>query len=78
MTENSPFCNITIINDEGKNQQWMLSTVSGNRTLTQTPKYLTEGYFLIIKGEKKISVKWRNLAVQTSDQSQTPNNNGTE
>lgn len=36
VTEKSPFCNITIINDEGKNQQWMLSTVFGNRTLTET------------------------------------------
>jgi len=54
VTEKSPFCNITIINDEGKNQQWMLSTVFGNRTLTQTPKYLTGGYLLIIKGEKDI------------------------
>lgn len=36
VTEKSPFCNITVINDEGKNQQWMLSTVFGNRTLTET------------------------------------------
>lgn len=46
--------------------------VFGNRALTQTPKYLRGGYLLITKGKKKTSVKWRNLAVQASDQSQTP------
>lgn len=40
------------------------------------PKVPHRRLLINYKGEKKASVKWRNLAVQTSDQSQTPTTMG--
>lgn len=59
---------------KGKKQQWILAAAFGNSRHTG-PKVSCKRLLINYKGGK-ISVKWRNLAIQTSDQSQTPTTMG--